>query len=231
MILGKKIAITCCPKGGPSFGCYFGDIYITNCCNREHECSIRNDGTGGYECHPEYKSSLFVNSDGPNNRNTFSVLDYEVYTIDNYKDFIYNECKHPNIIWEYLITRKINEQSLRMIGDEVELIDDLDLIGCYNDAIRLNLSDFFFQYPSNTLPYTRIVDKKYDSYLREWIGDYKWRLLYRASEHAYTAESFHEYCDDQGPTLVVIKSSGGWIFGGYTTQSWSGESIYYLMQM
>ena len=61
---------------------------------------------------------------------------------------------------------------------------------------------------------------KYDNILREWVGDYNWRLIYRASEHGYSAKSFHECCDDKGPTLVVIKSSGGWIFGGYTTKSW-----------
>lgn len=45
-----------------------------------------NDGIHGYECHPEYKFSLFVNTAGPNKENLFSVLDYEVYT-HNY---------HPN---------------------------------------------------------------------------------------------------------------------------------------
>ena len=72
-----------------------------------------------------------------------------------------------------------------------------------------------------------IKDCYYDDKLREWCGDYKWKLLYRASEHGYTAESFHECCDDKGPTLIIIKSTNGCIFGGYTTQSWSGDCIYY----
>ena len=67
----------------------------------------------------------------------------------------------------------------------------------------------------------------YDDKLREWLGnDYKWKLIYRSSEHGYTGKSFHEYCNDKGPTLVIIKSSEGWIFGGYTTKSWSGDGIY-----
>ena len=83
---------------------------------------------------------------------------------------------------------------------------------------------------SEYLPDTQLVDIQYDSKLREWLGDdYKWKLIYRASEHGYKGKSFHEYCDNKGPTLIVIKSSGGWIFGGYTTQSWSGECIYYDM--
>ncbi len=76
---------------------------------------------------------------------------------------------------------------------------------------------------------TQIVEKGYDDILKEWIGDSSWKLIYRASEHEYSAESFHQYCDGQRPTLIVIKSNGGWIFGGYTTQSWSGDGIYYDM--
>ena len=84
----------------------------------------------------------------------------------------------------------------------------------------LNYTNSLFCYGTKVLENT-----EYDNKLREWCGDYKWRLIYRASEHGYTAKSFHEYCNNKGPTLIVIKSSGGWIFGGYTTQSWSGWSI------
>ena len=71
------------------------------------------------------------------------------------------------------------------------------------------------------------IEKCYE-YLREWYGDDEWKLIYRASEQDYTAESFHEHCDDvRGPTLIVIKSSGEWIFGGYTIQSWSGDRIWW----
>ena len=71
------------------------------------------------------------------------------------------------------------------------------------------------------------------SRLKEWLeNDFKWKLQYRASEHGYSAKSFHRCCDYiQGPNLIVIKSNGGWIFGGYTTQSRSEddllEGIYY----
>ena len=85
---------------------------------------------------------------------------------------------------------------------------------------------FFFPLYSPFLRNTILFGNEYDDKLREWVGDYKWRLLYRASENDYTAESFHEYCDNKGPTLVIIKSDGGWLFGGYTTRSWSGRSIY-----
>ena len=71
-------AIQCYPLSGPSFG--DSVIVICNYCNKVDSCCINNISEGDYECHPEYKSSLFVNTAGPDEENYFSVLDYEVYT-------------------------------------------------------------------------------------------------------------------------------------------------------
>ena len=213
-------AIECWKDDGP----IFGNICISNNCNEGITCIINNDGTRRYECHPQYKSSLFVNE------NTFSVLDYEVFSIvfEN-RDNINKLCKHPDIIWEYIETKDISEESLNQFDDDTELLNDLDAIHCVDSNIRVKISRYYFENPSELLVNTQIVDEQYDEYLLEWTDYYEWKLLYRASEHGYSAESFHEYCDDKGPTLIVIKSSGGWIFGGYTTQSWSRRwwGIYY----
>ena len=80
----SQYAIKCDSYYGPIFGYtswfnYF-DLHIDDKCNKEYSCYIDNNGTKAYECHPEYKSSLFVGTDGPDYRNFFTVLDYEVYT-------------------------------------------------------------------------------------------------------------------------------------------------------
>ena len=226
---GSKRAISCYSRHGPIF---CDDIYIGDNCNKENSCWIGNDGEGGYECHLQYKSSLFVNTNKPDKKNYFSVLDYEVFGI-NYEDRenINALCKYPDIIWKYIETKNISEESLKQFDDDIELLSDLDAILCNDSNIRLKLSHYYFKNSSKFLPTTQLVSQQYDGKLRNWIGNYKLKLLYRASEHGYTAESFHQYCDDQGPTLIVIKSSGGWIFGGYTTQSWKYHNnqgcIYY----
>ena len=232
-------SIKCDPRFGPTFTnipIFKFDIFIGDNCNRNNSCYIDNDGTNGYECDPQYKESLFVNTAGPNERNKFSVLDYEVFGIDYESKYtIDNLCKYPNIIWEYIETRDISEESLKQI-DERELLNDLEVIHCEDNNIRLKISKYYLKNASKLLVNTQLVNEQYDGKLREWLGnDYKWKLLYRASEHDYTAKSFHEYCDNKGPTLVVIKSSGGWIFGGYTTKSWKVvhhnelDCIYYDM--
>ena len=210
-------AIICKSNFGPIFG---ADIFMPLISNFRI-CTICNDGTHSYECHPEYKSSLFVNTAGSDEDNDFSVLDYEVYCIDIYKDYIYGICKHPDIIWKCIETDDIPDDSLQQFDDDTELLNDLNVIHCKDINIRLKISNYYLKNPSESLTNTQIVNQQYDGKLREWCGDYEWKLLYRASEHEYTAKSFHEYCDNvRGPTLIVIKSSGGWIFGGYTTQSW-----------
>ncbi len=73
-------AILSSPKYGPLFGNDHPDIAIANKCTNEDSCWIGPSFCLQYESHPKYKSSLFVNTSGPNNANYFSVLDYEVYT-------------------------------------------------------------------------------------------------------------------------------------------------------
>ncbi len=219
----SRYAIKCDPDYGPVFG---ADIFINDGCDKENSCSIYNDGSRGYECDPQHKKALFVNTAGPDKRNKFSVVDYEVYSIDNYEEYIYNICMYPDIIWEYVKTKNISEKSLKQLDDDIELLNDLNTIHCENNSIRVKISQYLFKNPSVLLPNTQLINQQYDDKIKEWIGDYQWTLLYRASRHDYMANSFHKYCDKvKGPTLVIIKSSGGWIFGGYTTQSWRGECI------
>jgi hypothetical protein len=49
-------------------------------------------------------------------------------------------------------------------------------------------------------------------------------LLYRKSTNGATAATFHSLCDNQGPTLVLYKTSFGNVFGGYNGISWNSKS-------
>lgn len=43
------------------------------------------------------------------------------------------------------------------------------------------------------------------------------KLIHRASENNFSSSKFHQNCDNKGPTLTIIKSNNGKIFGGFTT--------------
>ena len=120
-------------------------------------------------------------------------------------------------------------------ADKLRSVIDRKLLNSFINEYSVDMNNedvqnFFYPIYSPFLKESIINEEKYDAKLREWLGnDYKWKLIYRTSEHEYTAYSFHRYCDYvQGPTLIIIKSTKGWIFGGYTTRSWSGGwwSIY-----
>ncbi|CAF1071825.1 unnamed protein product [Adineta ricciae] len=65
--------------------------------------------------------------------------------------------------------------------------------------------------------------------LNEWIGlkEQRWQLVYKAKRDGFKTEDFHRCSNNQGPTLTVIQSKeNGWLFGGYTTQSWTSSVQY-----
>ena len=48
------------------------------------------------------------------------------------------------------------------------------------------------------------------------------RLLFRASQDGFMAETFHSKCDNKGPTITIVQS-GDNIFGGFTEESWGSK--------
>jgi hypothetical protein len=53
--------------------------------------------------------------------------------------------------------------------------------------------------------------------------DGKLELLYRGSRDGFEAATFHRMCDGHSPTLTIVLSDRGWIFGGYTTLVWTSR--------
>ena len=59
--------------------------------------------------------------------------------------------------------------------------------------------------------------------ISDWIKPYKkvkYEQIYKATRDGGTGRYFHAYCNFKGPTLTLIESTKGYIFGGYTSLSW-----------
>ena len=55
----------------------------------------------------------------------------------------------------------------------------------------------------------------------------KWKLLFRASEHNFSARKFHEMCDNKNPTVTIVQSKEyNNIFGGFTQAKWACTGNY-----
>ena len=74
-----------------------------------------------------------------------------------------------------------------------------------------------------------IKTKEQYNLICDWISPYKilrFELLYKGSKELDISEVFHKKCDNQGPTISIIESTDGEIFGGYTSKSWNVNNTY-----
>ena len=69
-------------------------------------------------------------------------------------------------------------------------------------------------------------NEKYNEALKNWINPLKKKaeLLYRLSENGDKFSTFHELCDNKGPTLTLFHVNDGNIVGIYTPLSWYSSS-------
>jgi len=58
------------------------------------------------------------------------------------------------------------------------------------------------------------------------FGSKSFSLLYRGSKHGFKNSDFHNMCDGKSNTLALIKSTTGYIFGGYRSVPWSCSGSY-----
>lgn len=74
-------------------------------------------------------------------------------------------------------------------------------------------------------PESTTLDQESLEHLRYflWRGG-SLRLIFRASRDGSTAQDFHRCCDGVAPTVVVVRSKEGQVFGGYTDQPWLSPS-------
>lgn len=49
------------------------------------------------------------------------------------------------------------------------------------------------------------------------------KLIYQASKHGFSSAQFHSRCDHTWSTLTLVKSSDGFVFGGYTEAEWTSD--------
>jgi len=51
-------------------------------------------------------------------------------------------------------------------------------------------------------------------------------LLWRGTRDGFASSTFHKLCDGKGKTLTVVKTTSGYIIGGYTSVPWSSAEHY-----
>jgi len=63
-----------------------------------------------------------------------------------------------------------------------------------------------------------------DNKIKEWLPDCQLQRLYKATWDGFSGKDFHRLCDNKGPTLTLIRSQEGYLFGGFSVESWDSTS-------
>ena len=50
--------------------------------------------------------------------------------------------------------------------------------------------------------------------------------LFRASEHEFSTDAFHHYCDNKENILVLVRTEYGKTIGGFTRYPWTSDGDY-----
>ena len=105
-------------------------------------------------------------------------------------------------------------------GGEGRLMNYLD---CYLNLFGIKVVSL--------MPDSRIITKRNEvNTIHQWLDeggvDGGLELIYRSSRDGLSAGKFHSKCDNVGPTLVIIETTGGKVLGGCTNTQWKRDNKY-----
>jgi hypothetical protein len=81
-----------------------------------------------------------------------------------------------------------------------------------------------------TFPNGTLLTLEQKKKLNEFYGkqDQRWTLIYKASCDGFDVNAFHTRCNNQGPTMTIVQSNTGYLFGGYTAVAWTSAGGSYM---
>ena len=123
--------------------------------------------------------------------------------------------------------KKLNDKINSLIKDNEELKNKINLILQQTEINEHNIETI----NDDILKESSILQSDISGLkqIKKWIkektnkNNIDFKLIFKMSEHGYKGKDFHRYCDNEAPTLVLIKSKDNHIFGGFTPLFWGKE--------
>jgi len=131
--------------------------------------------------------------------------------------------RYPLIPPRLLYELKQNPSYFKVLIPEDDYLEALEF-HLDKDAFG-NRTDIKFKPRSADFGESTLLSCKFITILMNWLGTTKpksqWILCYRGSRDGFSSKSFHASCDHVGPTVTIVQSESGNIFGGYNPESWT----------
>ena len=164
------------------------------------------------------------------------IYDNKILLKENENNLIINISlpKNQEIIFELKLIKKKNKDN----SDEliVKLNKELNDVKNENIKLKKEIKQLKERINIYNKKYNNIYDldssiikgnENYIKSIKNWINPskkIKAELLYRLSENGDNYSTFHELCDNKGPTLILFHVNDGNIVGIYTPLSWDSIS-------
>ena len=160
-------------------------------------------------------------------------------SIIKYEEYYFNGIPIPNNIEfnnigtnSFQINWKIDNINLLNINNlDKNTNYEIRICSLYKDIISeytkiYKIKTRIFKIDSNILNNVEKVDE-YLKKLYEWTGYKKMELIYRGTRDGSDSQTFHNKCDNQGPTIILCKNEKDNIFGGYASISWTSDDNFH----
>ena len=133
-----------------------------------------------------------------------------------------------------LIIPETEKDSKQVISDLCTVVNELrkKVKKLENPLSNLNISEEKLK--ENLSSNQIILNDEEEKMIFNWIlskvkpekKNVKKTLLYKLTKDGDAASTFHSKCNNKGNTISLIRTTKGFRFGGFTTQSWSSSSSY-----
>ena len=125
--------------------------------------------------------------------------------------------------------KKLNDKIDSLIKNNIKKKDKNNL---NQNKIIINDENIKLSSDDDILKESSIINSNINglNQIKKWIEektdnhDINFKLIFKMSKHGYEGKEFRIYCDNEAPTLILIKSKNNHVFGGFTPLSWGKEN-------
>ena len=141
-------------------------------------------------------------------------LNSKILTLENKNNYLEERIK------------KLEDENIK-IQKELSLLIELN-----NEKTNFLENENFYFFPENEnlnlYQNSNIIEKEDQNIIINFLEKKpkEFNLLFDTKRDGDNNKTFHGKVNDISPTLIIIKSTNGFKFGGYTTKSWSNDNSY-----
>ena len=161
------------------------------------------------------------------------IIKIDTYGIDNPKFTLYENELENNETKEKLINSiKALEKENSEIKDKLKILENnYNLINSEFQLFKKQISQLINSKlitsfnEDNLFEGSTILSFDEKKQISNWFNNKRcsFNMIYKAKRDGDSADNFHKKCDGKKNNIIIIQTSNGIKFGGYTSKSWEGD--------